>query len=170
HVVKTLRGLIPVTLLGEQKPEVIIDDIMRIHARLFLMLAGLESLTGDVLKVKGKKYSGPNVEVTIDELKEPFKGQYHIKMAVRSNSGNATHDYTWTNSVHQRIELQDARGNKYQAQGYQWENSSPSHVQATFHFGSNGTVPLGPPVRLVYNHWTLMQHTIEFEFKNLQLP
>jgi len=66
--------------------------------------------------------------------------------------------------------LQDAKGNKYPSQGLNWENSSPGHVQATFMFGNNGVAALGPPTRLIYNHWSLMQHTIEFDFKDLQLP
>lgn len=147
--VRVLRGVIPVTLLGEQKPEVIVDDI---------------------LKVKAKKFTGPNVEVEVVEVKEPQKGQYHVKMNVRNLAPNATHDYSWTNSIHQRIEFLDAKGNKYHSQGHNWENSSPNHVQATFMFGSNGAATVGPPARLVYNHWSIITHSIDFEFKDLQLP
>src|SRR5260221_14768025 len=148
-MVKRLRCSLPVTLLAEQKPEVIVDDI---------------------LKVKNKKFTGNTVEVQIDEVKEQNKTQYHVKMSVRNTAPNAAQDYNWTNSVHQRVELLDAKGNKYHSQGYNWENSSPNHVQATFMFGNNGNATLGPPVRLVYNQWALIQHTIEFEFKNLMLP
>jgi hypothetical protein len=90
-------------------------------------------------------------------------------LSVRNTAPNAAQDYTWTNSVHQRIELFDANGNKYISQGYNWENSSPSHVQATFMFGSPGAT-IGPPSKLVYNDWVLMQHQVEFEFRDLALP
>jgi hypothetical protein len=150
RIVKRLRCSIPVTLLGEQKPEVVVDDI---------------------LKVKNKKFVGNTVEIQIDHAAERNnKTQYEVKMSVRNNSANTAQDYTWTNSVHQRVELLDAKGNKYASHGYNWENSSPNHVQATFMFGNNGNGTLGPPVRLVYNHWTVLQHQIEFEFKNLALP
>jgi hypothetical protein len=124
----------------------------------------------DVLRVKKGKFTGNTVELQLDEVKETNKTQYQVKMSVRNLAANAAQDYNWTNSVHQRIELLDAKGNKYYPQGYNWENSSPNHVQATFMFGNNGNATLGPPTRLVYNHWALMQHTVEFEFKNLMLP
>jgi hypothetical protein len=151
RVVKRLRVAVPVMVLSEQKPEVVIDDI---------------------LKVKKQKFTGGTVEVTIEEVKEQNnKTQYHVKMSVRNTASNAAQDYSWTNSVHQRIELRDAKGNRWHSQGYNWENSSPGHVTATFMFGNNGgAVVPGPPARLIYNHWNLMPHTIEFEFKDLQLP
>lgn len=148
--VRRLRGVIPVTLLGEQKPEVVVND---------------------VLKVKDKKFTGGTVEIQFDDVKEQNnKTQYHVKLSIRNTASNAAQDYSWTNSVHQRIELYDDKGNKYYPQGYNWENSSPAHVKATFMFGNNGKATYGPPTRLVYNHWSLMQHAIEFEFKNLTLP
>jgi len=149
RLVKRLHCSLPVTLLSQQKPDVVIDD---------------------VLKFKGKKFTGSHVEVQIDDVKDqPNKTQYAFKLTVRNTAANANQDYTWTNSVHQRIELFDANGIKYISQGYNWENSSPSHVQATFMFGSTGGT-IGPPARLVYNDWVLMQHQIEFEFRDLPLP
>jgi len=147
--VKRMRGVIPVTLLGEQKPEVVVED---------------------VLKVKGKKFTGNTVEMQIDEVKEQNKTQYHFKMSLKNLAPNAAQDFSWTNSVHQRIEVFDAKGNKYFPQGYNFENSSPSQLQATFMFGNNGNGTLGAPAKLVYNHWSLLQHSIEFEFKDLMLP
>jgi len=146
--VKVLRGSIPVTLLAEQKPEIVIDEI---------------------LKVKNKKFTGNETEIQIDEVKDN-KTSFSIKMTVRNNAKNANQDYSWTNSVHQRLELLDAKGNKYYSHGYNWENSSPANVSATFMFGTNGNAALGPPARLVYNQWSMMQHQIEFEFRDLPLP
>jgi hypothetical protein len=151
HQVKIIRVAVPVILLAEQKPEVVVDDI---------------------LKVKKQKFTGGSVEVTVEDVKEQNnKTQYHVKMGIRNTASNAGQDYSWTNSVHQRIELFDAKGNRWHPQGYNWESSSTGHVQATFMFGNNGgPVAPGPPAKLVYNHWNLMQHTVEFEFKDLQLP
>lgn len=146
--VKVLRGSIPVTLLAEQKPEIVIDEI---------------------LKVKNKKFTGNETEIQIDEVKDN-KTSFSIKMTVRNNAKNANQDYSWTNSVHQRLELVDAKGNKYHSHGYNWENSSPANISATFMFGTNGNAALGPPARLVYNQWSMMQHQIEFEFRDLPLP
>lgn len=150
RAVKLLRGTIPVTLLAGQNPEIVVTDI---------------------LTVKKKKFTGTETEIQIEEVKEiNNKTQYSIKMSIRNNAKNANQDYSWTNSVHQRLELFDAKGNKYASHGYNWENSSPANVTATFMYGNNGVATLGPPARLVYNQWTMMQHQVEFEFRNLPLP
>ncbi|MFL5339946.1 MAG: HEAT repeat domain-containing protein [Gemmataceae bacterium] len=147
--VKLLKGTIPVTVLAFQKPEIVVED---------------------VLKVKNKKFAGPNVELQIDEVKENNKTSYQVKMAVRNLAPNAAQDYSWTNSVHQRIELYDAKGNRLFPQGYNWENSTPANVQATFMFGTNGDATIGAPARLVYNHWGMIQTQVDFEFRDLPLP
>ncbi len=148
--IKRLRASVPLMLLASQKPDVTVDDI---------------------LKVKDKKYPGATAEVHVIEAKEVNKTQYQIKVSVRNTAANANQDYNWTNSVHQRLELQDAKGNKYAPQGYEWENgSSNPQVQAKFMFGNNGNATLGPPARLVYIQWGLMQHQIDVEFKDLPLP
>ena len=150
RIVKKLRGVVPVTLLAEQKPEIVVDD---------------------VLKVKAKKFTGGNSELQVDEVKETNnKTHYSIRLTARNTTPNAGHDYTWAKSVPQRIELLDAKGRKYYSQGYNYESSSATHMQATMMFATNGDATLGPPVRLVLNQWVMMQHQVEFEFKDLQLP
>jgi hypothetical protein len=150
RMLRILRGSLPVQLLAEQRPDIIVDDI---------------------LKVKNKKFTGTDAEIHIDEIKDTNnKTSFSVKMTIRNLSKNAAQDYSWTNSVHQRLELLDAKGNKYHSHGYNWENSSPTNVTATFMFGSNGVASIGPPSRLVFNMWSLMQHQIEFEFRDLPLP
>jgi len=146
--IKSIKGTLPVTLLADQKPEIVIEDI---------------------LKVKKQKFTGPNTEIQIDDVKELNKTSVQIKMTVRNLKGGPN-DYTWTNSVHQRIELQDAKGNKWYSHGYNWESSNQSSVSATFTYGTNGDGNVGPAAKLVYQHWTMIQHQIEFEFKQLPLP
>ncbi len=147
--VKRLQIALPLTLLADQKPLVVIDNI---------------------LKAKDQKTAQGEVELIVHEVKELNPSQYHVRLTVRNMAANAAQDFNWMNSVNQRIELLDARGNKYVSQGFNWENSNPGHVQATFIFGSNGRADVGPPARLVYLHWSLMQHTIEFQFRDLPLP
>lgn len=149
RVVKRLRVSVPVTLLAHQKPEIVVDDLP---------------------KVKKQKYTGANSEILIEEFKEPNKGQYHIKLTARNTAASAAHDYSWANSIPQRMEVFDAKGRKLFQQGYNYENSSPTHLQATFMYGTNGDATIGTPHKLVYNHWGMMQHQIDFEFKDLPLP
>ena len=148
-LLKRIRVSVPLTLLASQKPEIAIDDI---------------------LKVKDKKFTGSTAEVHVIEVKEINKTQYQIKLGLRNLASNAAQDYNWTNYVHQRLELLDAKGTKFIPQGYNFETNNAGQFQATFNFGNNGTVVLGPPAKLVYLHWGLIQHQIEVEFKDLPLP
>jgi hypothetical protein len=149
RAVKLVRGSVPVTLLGYTKPEIVVEDI---------------------LKVKNKKFTGPHTELQIEEVKDN-KTTVQIKVTVRNTAPNAQQDYGWTNSVHQHMEILDAKGNKFYSQGYNnWENNSPGYVQGTFIYGTNGDNSIGAPTRLVFNHWGLMTHQVDFEFKNLPLP
>lgn len=150
HVVKRMRIVLPVTLLSEQRAEITIENL---------------------LKVKEQKFTGQNAELLIHEVKEiGNKTQYQVRLTARNTTPNASQDYSWANSVPQRLEVLDAKGQKLYSQGYSYENSSPSHMQATFSFATNGDSKIGPPAELVFNHWSLMSHQVEFEFKDLQLP
>src|SRR4029077_11784191 len=115
---KRVRVSVPLVVLASQKTEITVDDI---------------------LKVKYKTFLGSTAEVRVSEAKEVNKTQFHIKLAVRSRAANAAQDYNWVNSLPQRFELQDAKGNKMASQGYNSiENNSPGNVQATIYFANNG--------------------------------
>jgi hypothetical protein len=148
HSVKTLQGFIPVTLLLEQKPLIVVDDI---------------------LKAKGKKVKEGKIEMLIEEAGKTPDNNYQLKMLVRESRKDSNNDYTWANSLQQRIELLDAKGNKYQSFGY-GGSFNPSEVNGTFTFGQNGNAQLGPPVKLIYYDWITVQHHVAFEFKDLPLP
>jgi hypothetical protein len=72
--------------------------------------------------------------------------------------------------LHQRIELTDDKGQKFQSLGFNWMNGTPTTVQGTFNFGDGGNAQLGKPAKLTYYGWVTMQHQVEFEFKDLPLP
>jgi hypothetical protein len=148
RVVKTLQGVIPITLLLEQKPHIVVEDI---------------------LAAKGKRTKVDKTEIVIDEVGKTPDNNYQIKMLVRESRKDNNNDYTWANSLQQRLELLDAKGNKYQSFGY-GGSFGPSEVQGTFTFGTNGNAALGPPVKLVYYNWITFQHHVTFEFKDLPLP
>lgn len=150
RLVKRLRVILPVTLLSEQKPEIVVENL---------------------LKVKNAKFTGSNSELQVLEVKETNnKTQFQVKVIARNKMSNAAHDYSWANTVPQRIEVHDAKGNKLFSHGYNYESSSQGSMQATFMFGTNGDPKIGPAAKLVFNHWATMSHDIEFEFKDLALP
>jgi hypothetical protein len=148
RTLKLIRGTLPVTLLAEQKPEVVVEDI---------------------LKVKHRKFDGKDVSLEIDEAKEGPNKTYQVVMTVRRAGKDNQYDYTWTNSLQQRIELADDKGNKFQSHGFNWSTGTPTSVQGTYMFG-DATGKLGKPHKLTYYGWVTVQHQVEFEFRDLPLP
>jgi hypothetical protein len=148
--VKVLKGTLPVTLLTEEKPEVVTDQ---------------------VLQAKGKKFKVANTSFAIEDVSETPAKQHVIKMSItdESKDGNPN-DYTWVNSLYYRLELLDEKGAKFQVFGSNWGQSSPKHVQITFTYGAPGNVKSGTPSKLVYHVWTTMQTQVTFNFKDLPLP
>ena len=146
---KVIRGALPVTLLVEEKAVVVTDKI--------LQAKGTKAQIGDTL-------------VNIDEVTETPGKQYQIKMSVTENQKDNPNDYSWTNSLYQRIELLDEKGNKMQVYGSQWNNSSANHVDMTLTYGAPGGAKPEPPAKLIYHTWNTEQHLIPFEFKDLPLP
>ncbi len=156
HLVKTLKGVIPVTLLADQKPTVVTDKF---------------------LTAKGKKLKAGPATFHIEDITEVggnVNKQYQVKMSVTEEVKDANpNDFTRVNSLQQRMELQDDKGNEHHFYFNSIGNSGPSSAQFTFTIQPNnqpGGTKLGPPTRLVYYSWVLMEHEVPFEFKDLPLP
>ena len=147
--VKVVRGTLPIMLLVDQKPVVVADKI---------------------LAAKGKTTTIGATHFEIEDVTEQPGKQYRIKMVVNEDLKGNPNDYSWMNSLAQRIELQDAKGGKFQITGSQWNNSAANHVEMTLTFGTAGGAKPAPPAKLVYQTWTTEQHIIPFEFKDLPLP
>jgi hypothetical protein len=147
--VKVVRGTLPIMLLVNQKPVVVAEKI---------------------LKAKGKKTTIGGTHFEIEDVTEQPGKQYQIKMAVNEDMKDNPNDYSWMNSLAQRIELQDEKGGKMQIMGSQWNNSAANHLEMTLTFGTAGGAKPEAPTKLVYQTWTTEQHVIPFEFKDLPLP
>lgn len=147
--IKSLRGALPVTLLVDQKPVVVADK---------------------VLSAKGKKVTVGSTTFHFEDVAETPGKQFQIKLSVTEDNRDNPNDYTWMNTLYQRIELQDDKGTKYQVFGSSWGNSGPSNVQMTLTYGPMpGTKP-GPPARFVFQSWKTLQHLVYFDFRDLPLP
>lgn len=146
---KVIRGVLPVTLLVDQKAVVVTDKLPQAK--------GTKAKVGDSL-------------INIDEVTETPAKQYLIKMSVTEDQKDNPNDYSWTNSLYQRIEVLDEKGNRMQIYGSQWNNSSANHVDMTLTYGSVGGAKPEPAAKLIYHTWTTEQHLIPFEFKDLPLP
>lgn len=147
--VRVLRGSLPVTLLVEQKPVVV---------------------TPAVLAAKGKKFTVGPTAFLIEDVTEMPNKQYQVKLSVTEDNKDNPNDYTWMNALYQRIELQDAKGAKYQVFGSNWGNSGPNNVQLTLTFGAPPNTKVDPPARFIYYSWSTLQYQVPFEFKDLPLP
>jgi hypothetical protein len=153
-MLRHIKGVAPVTLLVEQKPIVISDKIM---------------------SAKGVKKMAGGLEFHIESVQKIVaNNQVQIKFTV-TNKGKAN-DYTWMNTLYQRIELLDDKGNKFQNWGSSWGGNGANHVNLTMTYGQmNGrALPAGAkgptPTRFIYQEWVTRQHDVAFEFKDLPLP
>ncbi len=147
--VKVVRGSLPIMLLVNQKPVVVAEKI---------------------LEAKGKKTTIGGTHFQIEDVTEAPGKQYQIKMVVNEDLKDNPNDYSWMNSLAQRIELQDEKGGKLQIVGSQWNNSAANHVDMTLTFATPGGAKPEAPTKLVYQTWTTEHHVIPFEFKDLPLP
>ncbi len=147
RLVKRLRGVVPLTLLVEQKPEFIVDG---------------------VTEARNKNFKSAQTELVVQALeKNPQDGnRYSLKFSVR-NVGTRS-EYNFYDSIRSRFELLDAKGNKYRWSGGSW-GGSDTHVQGNFSFAHPGG-SAGPPTRLIFYDWTALLHRVAFEFKDLPLP
>jgi hypothetical protein len=147
-VAKLLRGTVSLTLLADQKPEVVTEKLMT---------------------AKNQKAKIGTTTIVIEEVSETPTKQFQVKLSVTEE--DAGNDYTWSNSLYYRMEVQDEKGQKLQNYGSSWSTNGSNHVRITLTFGQGGGNPNpGKPAKLIYHVWTTLQHRVQFEFQDLPLP
>ena len=137
----------------------------------------------DPLKVQKKSFRGRTVEVDLEEVKEDAnqKGIYVASFTVKrlgQVDPNRGDDWNWSNTLWQKMELTDDKGNRYFCHGPTVHNNNGTGtVKMAVQFGTDdrrfgrpNTVKFGPPVKLVLNEWVTVTHEVEFEFKDIPLP
>ena len=139
----------PVTILADQKPEIVVEN---------------------VLAVKNKKFEAKDVSLG-HRGGEGDAGQDGAECADgpagrQGHNSTTTHGRTRCNSGSSWL---DEKGQKFQSNGFNWNNGTPTSVQGTFIFG-DPTGKLGKPAKLTYYGWVTVQHQVEFEFHDLPLP
>lgn len=145
---RLLRGVVPVTLLVETRPIVLAEK---------------------VFDAKGKKVNVGDLEFHLENVQKMANNQYQIKFTATNKAG--TNDYGWMNTLYQRLELLDDKGNKFPNWGTNWHGGGGNNVTITLSYNANnGNVKLGQPTRFVYQHWVTRQHDVAFEFRNVPLP
>jgi hypothetical protein len=147
--VKLIRGSIPLLLLAEQKPVV---------------------LTDKVLSAKGTRSRVGTTSFVIEDVTAMANKQVQIKLTVTEENKDNPNDYSWMNSLFQRLELQDDKGNKFQPYGTNWGNTAANLVEITLTYAPPGNVKDAASTKLIFQQWTTLPHQVTFEFKDLPLP
>jgi hypothetical protein len=149
--VSRVKGVIPVTLLAEQKPIVVTDKL---------------------LESKGKKFKVGNATFLINEV-EIGKGSekhYQFKINYDEATTEMRYDYSRIQTIQQRLELRDAHGNKIPMNASLTQFNSPTSAQfvlGTLRFSSKDAPP---PAQLLFIDWVQLEHEVAFELKDLPLP
>jgi hypothetical protein len=148
-LIKSMRGSVPVNLLAVQKPVVVAEKIK---------------------DAKGKKVTIDSTTIHIGEVVEQPNKQFQVKLGITEDN-KEPNDNSWMNTMYQRIQLFDDKGNQFQVYGTSWGNSGPNHVELTFTYGQPPNVMApGVPTKLVFMSWQTVTHQVNFEFKDIPLP
>ena len=143
--VKQIKGTVPITVLVEQKAEVVSEKLA---------------------EAKGKKIKIGTTTFNIEDLTTQPDKQVHLRLSI-SEEGTllgGPNDYTWANSLWQRLEVYDEKGVRI-GNGGSSSYIGPNHVNMTMMYQA-GT----KPTKMVYQQWTLATCSLPFEFKGLPLP
>lgn len=138
---KTLKGVVPVTVVAQTKPIITIEKLS---------------------EAKGKTFKNGTSTLVIENITND-RGQPGIKMSLTDTTPNSPNDYAWMNSIQQRIEVYDDKGNKLQNYGGSWGMNGNNNINGTFNFS-------GVPAKLVYYDWITLNYQIPFSFEELPMP
>jgi hypothetical protein len=160
--IKSLKGRVGVVLLAGTVPDIVVTD---------------------VLKAKKKAVVGRSVQIDLDGVAEDpnQKGVYQVSFTAKRQGPtdpNRNDDYQWSNSLWQRLELTDAKGNRYFCHGPTTQNNNGlGTVQLVVQFGPDdrrtgrqSKVKPGPPAKFTLNEWLTVTHEVNFAFKDIPLP
>jgi hypothetical protein len=149
--VKYVKGILPVTLLSEQRPTVV---------------------TSNLKADKGKKITLQRNRVTfsIEDVTTMANKQSTVRVGYSDEGGENPWDYGRIQSIQQRLELQDEKGNKIPCyvNMMNWMNANSGQFQIVTQ--PNNNTKVGPPAKLVFIEWIMMEHEVTFEFRGLPLP
>lgn len=146
--IKKLRLKVPVTLMKETRTELTIENI---------------------LKAKDVKAAGRSTEVTIRSATADENGQVSIGLTATRVNGPPD-DYAWGNTLYQRLELYDDKGQKYRANGLNEQNVSGNAATLGILFGSDGNTKHGKPSKLVLVEWIGVTKEFAFDLADIPLP
>lgn len=146
--IKLLKGYVPLTLLTEQKAVEITKELEKANN----LKATIDTHTFTIVETKEQ----PNAP-----------GQWQVRMIITQDNGE--NDYSWTNSLHQRIEVYGTNGERMPNYGSSWGNNGPNLVNITMTFRDPNGKNI-KPARLVFQSWSTAPALAPFEFRDVPLP
>lgn len=150
RTVREFRGKMPVLILTETKPEI--------------------TITG-LLAAKEHKATAANIEVTMTNIAEVNGGAELTATFSRKNGD--PNDYSWNNTITQRISVTDADGNVFGLNSIDYLNQNPNSCTIKFQFQPNG-VPVkgkfGKPTKFVLTEWVTELTELDFSVQEIPLP
>jgi len=147
QTIRLVRGLIPVSILSDQKPIVITENL---------------------LSARGKRLAVEGASFLIEDVKDLGGRQYQIRIAISEARQGNPQDWTRIDSLQQRLDLLDSKGVKYEFYLNGMKNSGTT-VQATL-IAQPPRPNVGPLVKLVYHSWNVVETDVPFQFQGLPLP
>jgi hypothetical protein len=146
--IRELRGKVPVALLSEVRPEVVVPGL---------------------LGVKKKSFPGKSLDVEVGSA-DFRNGTLAVELTFRRRTGEPD-DYTWLNGLHQRVEVTDAAGARLRFTGLTSQHNGPGLCTLGLQFTTQtGDRKTGKPDRLYFMEWVTVTHEVSFHFKDLPLP
>ena len=145
--IKELRGKMTVMLLSDTRPEITVEKILTVKKKTFV------SRTMELI-VESVSESGDSVTIILSAK------QLHPN----------PEDYSWANTVYQRLEVHDAKGIKFTPTSTNNQNQAPGAVSMTVTFSPPEGKKAGKPSTLMLVEWISVQKEIEFAFKDIPLP
>ncbi len=145
--IKELRGKMTVLMLSDTRPEITVEKI---------------------LTVKKKTFVSRTTELLIENVSDS-EGAVTITLNAKQLHPNPE-DYSWANTIYQRLEVYDAKGVKFMPTSTNNQNQAPGTISMTVIFSSPEGKKAGKPSTLVLVEWIAVQKEIEFAFKDIPLP
>lgn len=145
---KEIRGKVPVQLLADTRPELVVPDL---------------------LTVKKRRFTGRSVELEV--VSADFRNDLlTLELQFRRRAGDPD-DYTWLNTLAMRVEVLDAAGAKLRFNGVSNQTNGPGVCGMTVQFTvPGGPAKVGKPATLQFVEWVTVTREVSFVLKDVPLP
>jgi hypothetical protein len=144
--IRQLRCKVPVVILSEVLPEVVVEDLLR---------------------VKKKKFAGRTLDLEVITA-EFDNNRLTVDLTLRRQQGDPD-DSGWTTDLPQRLQVADAAGARYAFEGQTSLDAGPYAVTWRMQYTAGGRT-LGKPARLSLVEFVTITRDVEFTFKDIPLP